>query len=342
MNLAGKGRIGHIQPAHAVRPFQHSKAPPRRCIRSRNTVQAKSTIDLGSESVRGTVRKQNEDRYAVQSSGLGDDIEVAAGVYDGHGGYGVAQWLEEKFFLVLTDQWKSPANAVKHVMDTFTVADEVVLKPKGGFFGAMGERGVGGSKCGATCALALVFKGKGGKRQLLSANVGDARVILVRGSDGKQLSVDHVPDVEAERIRIERFNPNPKMPLVRFVGGTWRTGGVLALSRAFGDAYLKGSSQFEGRPAGSDGYSSGFGLTAEPHIVVETLTDKDSWIIVCSDGLCGSPSRGAGGGLSNQEIAAMARDVGKSGDADAVSTALVAAAREAGSTDDVTVVALKL
>lgn len=29
---------------------------------------------------------------------------------------------------------------------------------KGGFFGAFGERGVGGSKCGATCALVLVIK----------------------------------------------------------------------------------------------------------------------------------------------------------------------------------------
>ncbi len=123
--------------------------------------------------------------------------------------------------------------------DTFAKTDEVLLKPKGGFFGAMGERGVGGSKCGATCALALVLQapppplpsparthgaarrisscshrqslagwrtgfrrgregaeaqGKDGKRQLLSANVGDARVILARGTDGLQLSEDHVPD----------------------------------------------------------------------------------------------------------------------------------------------------
>lgn len=46
--------------------------------------------------------------------------------------------------------------------------------------------------------------------------------------------------------RIESKNPNPKMPLVRYEGGTWRVGGLLALSRAFGDAYLKGSLQFEG------------------------------------------------------------------------------------------------
>lgn len=45
---------------------------------------------------------------------------------------------------------------------------------------------------------------------------------------------------ESERERIERNNPNPKLPMVRYIGGTWRVGGLLALSRAFGDAYLKG------------------------------------------------------------------------------------------------------
>ena len=127
---------------------------------------------------------------------------------------------------------------------------------------------------------------------------------------------------EAERNRIEGTNPNRKMPLVRYVGGTWRVGelppfclvkpagrashvtypqscfilqwqcghtvrphglrralerpacmragGLLALSRAFGDAYLKGSLQYEGVRAGGDGYSSGFGVVAEPDT---TLTD---------------------------------------------------------------------
>ena len=67
-----------------------------------------------------------------------------------------------------------------------TQADRRLLAPKGGFFGGMGERGVGGSKCGATAAVALLFPGERGGTQLLAANVGDARVLLSRGGRALQ------------------------------------------------------------------------------------------------------------------------------------------------------------
>ncbi len=70
--------------------------------------------------------------------------------------------------------------------------------------------------------------------------------------------------------------------------------------------------------------------------------DDDSWIIVCSDGLCGNVVRGAGGGLSNQEIVDLVLKEGRSSDADTVAQRLADAAQSAGSTDDVTVVALRL
>ena len=54
--------------------------------------------------------------------------------------------------------------------------------------------------------------------RLVTANIGDARVLLIRDGKPEQLTVDHVPDVESERKRIERFNPNPKMPLVGDLG----------------------------------------------------------------------------------------------------------------------------
>ena len=97
--------------------------------------------------------------------------------------------------------------------------------------------------------------------------------------ESKPSIADHVPDLEEERERIEAQNPNPKLPLVRYVGETWRVGGLLALSRAFGDAYMKGSLQFEGIAAGgSDGYSAGFGVIAEPSVETVELTPQDSWV----------------------------------------------------------------
>ena len=76
------------------------------------------------------------------------------------------------------------------------------------------------------------------------------------------------------------------MPLVRYVGGTWRVGGILALSRAFGDAYMKGSLQFEGVRASSDGYSSGFGVIAEPYTTLTDLQRAGQSCMACPRDSC--------------------------------------------------------
>lgn len=67
------------------------------------------------------------------------------------------------------------------------------------------------------------------------------------------------------------------------MGGTWRVGGILALSRAFGDAYLKGSGQFEGVSAGCDGYSSGFGVVADPTVSVTQLSSNAMHVLLMSN-----------------------------------------------------------
>lgn len=69
-----------------------------------------------------------------------------------------------------------------------------LLAPKGGFFGGFGERGVGGSKCGATGVVVLLYDVKG-KPKLLAANVGDSRALLIQGGNTEQLTIDHVPDL---------------------------------------------------------------------------------------------------------------------------------------------------
>lgn len=72
-------------------------------------------------------------------------------------------------------------------------ADRTLLAPKKGFFGQFGERGIGGSRCGATGVVALVYNYKGAT-QLLAANVGDSRVLLIDNGVATQLTVDHIPD----------------------------------------------------------------------------------------------------------------------------------------------------
>lgn len=320
---------------------------PQASLRSRRSshrvyAAVQSTVEVqetGIASLQGTSRKQNEDRFAVSLDG---SVSLGyAAVFDGHGGYACAEWLSNNLLAYVEKFWESSPSPEGAIDAAFLAADRKILTPKSGLFGMMGERGIGGSKCGATGAVVLLYKGANGKRMLMSANAGDARVLLGRGATAVQLSEDHVPDSEEERLRIEAQNPNPNMPLVRYVGGTWRVGGLLALSRAFGDAYLKGTGQFEGIQAGGDGYSSGFGVIAEPHVETVELTDEDKWVIVSSDGLFANMERGGGGGISNEEAISMCNKMaGKS--CNEISQTLAEAAVEAGSTDDVTVVVLRL
>jgi len=55
---------------------------------------------------------------------------------------------------------------------------------------------------------------EGDATKLCTANVGDARIVLVRDGQAVQMSVDHVPDDENERRRIDRGNPNLRKSMV--------------------------------------------------------------------------------------------------------------------------------
>jgi protein phosphatase 1K len=207
----------------------------------------------------------------------------------------------------------------------------------------MGARGIGGPKCGSTGLVCLLYPSSSGALSLLTANVGDAPAVLVRGGEAVQLSYDHVPDDETERRRIERNNPNPKRPLVRYVGATWRVGGLLALSRAFGNAYMKSAGDFEGFGGADDDYSSGFGVIAEPHVSLETLTPgQDTYLVLSSDGLYGNEQRGGGGGLDLAAVGAACAAAGAGADLKALAARLAKDAVAAGSTDDVTVTVVRL
>jgi serine/threonine protein phosphatase PrpC len=242
---------------------------------------------------------------------------------------------------IILEEWAKADFPLEALRVACLRADATLVAPPEGFFAAFGERGVGGSKCGSTAAIVALYE-EGGSTRLCTANVGDARILLVRDGKAVQLSVDHVPDDEAERKRIDRGNPNLRKSLVTFTEGSWRVGGVLALSRAFGDSFLKESGRFEGIGEKNADYGSGFGLNAEPDCYIEQITPADSWVLLSSDGLFENPERGGGGGWTNQELADYLLAAPADKDPETLAKELIEQAVAKGSTDDVTVQLLRL
>lgn len=102
------------------------------------------------------------------------------------------------------------------------------------------------------------------------------------------MSIDHKPNTREERTRIEDAGG------VVVWAGTWRVGGVLAVSRAFGDRPLKRY------------------VIPTPDIREEVLSPADNCLILASDGLWdvisnqvwtrGRARRGGGGQCHNSPI----------------------------------------
>eukprot|EP00271_Cylindrocystis_brebissonii_P022210 TRINITY_DN8443_c0_g1_i1.p1 TRINITY_DN8443_c0_g1~~TRINITY_DN8443_c0_g1_i1.p1 ORF type:complete len:721 (+),score=128.62 TRINITY_DN8443_c0_g1_i1:344-2506(+) len=109
---------------------------------------------------------------------------------------------------------------------------------------------------GSTSVVAVV-----GAKSIIVANAGDSRAVLSRGGKAVPLSIDHKPEREDEMKRVEAAGGR-----VIFWNG-FRVLGVLAMSRAIGDRYLKPY------------------VISEPELTFTDRTDEDECIIMASDGL---------------------------------------------------------
>jgi len=120
-----------------------------------------------------------------------------------------------------------------------------------------------GKDSGTTAVVALM---KGDK--LYVANAGDSRCVLCRGGKSLDLSVDHKPEDDIERKRIE--NAGAK------IEGDGRVNGGLNLSRAIGDhAYKTNKDMLPEEQA----------ITALPDITEHTITKEDTFMVLACDGI---------------------------------------------------------
>eukprot|EP00475_Leptophrys_vorax_P000447 TRINITY_DN10246_c0_g1_i1.p1 TRINITY_DN10246_c0_g1~~TRINITY_DN10246_c0_g1_i1.p1 ORF type:complete len:275 (+),score=24.50 TRINITY_DN10246_c0_g1_i1:123-827(+) len=177
---------------------------------------------------------------------MGDQVVGLFGVFDGHGGSRAAEYVKEHLFNNLVEHPEFSSNIKQAITETFKRTDDDYLSTDNGQ----------NRDAGSTASTAVLLGTK-----LLVANVGDSRTVVCRKGVATPLSKDHKPNRVDEKERIEQAGGSVMW------AGTWRVGGVLAVSRAFGDKLLKRY------------------VVAEPEIEEYDVTPEDEFLVLASDGL---------------------------------------------------------
>ena len=244
----------------------------------------------------------SEDRMVVSPVGLGRGKSATmVGVFDGHGGWQVSEFVSENIVDVLTRH----LSALQGRDDEVSVSDALraayaelearylhgVQKSFEYGFGAVAKVGC--------CALVVVRVGD----RLNIANTGDCRAVLgstIADSAGLdtmkavRLTRDHNAREPLEVLRLQAEHPGePLSSLIRCKNPhACYVKGRLQLTRALGDAYLKyphfnappGSHRDRGRHIAPP-YTPPY-VGAVPQVNHITLTPtRDKFVVVASDGV---------------------------------------------------------
>jgi protein phosphatase 1L len=232
-----------------------------------------------------------EDFYETRIDSVEGEIVGLFGVFDGHGGARAAEYVKKNLFSNLISHPKFISDTKSAIADAYNHTDSEFLK----------SENTQNKDAGSTASTAILV----GDR-LLVANVGDSRAVICRGGNAFAVSRDHKPDQTDERQRIEEAGG--------FVmwAGTWRVGGVLAVSRAFGDRLLK---QY---------------VVADPEIQEEKIDNSLEFLILASDGLWDV--------VTNEEAVAMTKPIE---DPEVAAKRLMHEAYQRGSGDNITIVVVR-
>lgn len=244
----------------------------------------------GYSSVRGK-RSSMEDFYEARFAQVNEFTVGLFGVFDGHGGSQAAEYVRKNLF----------DNLLKHpqfITDTRSAIVETYEQTDSEFLQAENSQD---KDAGSTASTAVLV----GDR-LLVANVGDSRAVVCRAGKAVALSSDHKPNRKDERQRIEEAGG------VVMWAGTWRVGGILAVSRAFGDRLLK---QY---------------VVAEPELQEEMINDEVEFLVLASDGLWDV--------VSNQDAISMVQSIP---DAEEAARKLAEEALCRGSADNITCIVVR-
>ncbi|RKU48106.1 Protein phosphatase 2C 1 [Coniochaeta pulveracea] len=260
-------------------------------------------------------RKQSGDSASVESQDMIETDNGYFAIFDGHAGTFAADWCGKKLHIILEEVIrKNPNTPIPELLDqTFTTVDtqleKLPIKNSGctaaiavlrwedrvpSNFSATGSQAIApavlkaaeeaskskdstasDSTTSTEAAHAKLKHAATRQRVLYTANVGDARIILCRAGKALRLSYDHKGSDENEGKRIAN------------AGGLIlnnRVNGVLAVTRALGDCYMKDL------------------VTGHPYTTETVIQPElDEFIIIACDGLWDV--------CSDQEAVDLVRDI---------------------------------
>ncbi|PRT53857.1 Protein phosphatase 2C 1 [Wickerhamiella sorbophila] len=192
-------------------------------------------------------RKSMEDSHTWRLKYMDEPDSGFFAVFDGHAGAQAATYCCKVIPYTLAQELREKeATAPQALFKTFKSIDK-----------QLEDQNIKNS--GSTAAVALVrTEGDGRGRRLYVANVGDTRVVLNRGGKALRLSYDHRGGDANEGKRI--YNAGGLL-----MNG--RVNGVLAVTRALGDLYMKEY------------------VVGDPYTTETALGPYDEQLIIACDGL---------------------------------------------------------
>jgi serine/threonine protein phosphatase PrpC/transcriptional regulator of met regulon len=250
------------------------------------------------EDRNSSFRNTMEDLSKIVDRFMKDNNKGLFGLFDGHGGSQTVKYVSERLpdiFSKFLNETKN--NVEKSLIYTFQKLDEELkVLPDC-------------ENVGTTACVVYIFKDAdiitGGRKTFYCANIGDTRCILVSSSGSKRMSYDHKCTDESEVARIRK------------VGGVVFNGrvfGQLALSRAFGDHAMKK-----------------YGVICTPHVNKHIVSEKDKFIVLCSDGVWDV--------LTDEDVYSLSLKIKN---ADEFSTLIVNTAIYRGSRDNISCIAITI
>ncbi|MGC2595141.1 MAG: PP2C family protein-serine/threonine phosphatase [Rhabdochlamydiaceae bacterium] len=287
--------------------FQYGNAPPAWDSHETTHEECVGNLQVGIAHAQGR-RPAMEDEHLATSFDLvigGKHYPVQLfGIFDGHGGPMAARFVRD--------------HLQRKLRETLIEFNPSGLS-EGGIWRALkmtcvrlnndfkNQQGSVARDQGTTATIAMILD-----NHLWTANVGDARTILDNDGTPIQLSHDAKPDDVHYRKGIEH-----RGGAVIDINGTPRVNGSLAVGRAIGDHHLNGA------------------ITARPKITVKPLAEiqHGSHLILCCDGIFD---------VSTTASVANAAHANKTASPKTLARNIIYSAYQAGSTDNLSALVVKI